>query len=54
MCVGDVERVQGNLVLIGVSGSCRSLFVGTITTLVDNYQLVDNSRYLIDQVRDNI
>ena len=44
MCVGDVERVRGNLVLIGVSESCESLFLGVVTTLTDNYRLVDNNQ----------
>ena len=35
VCCG-IERVGGNLVLIGVSGSYGSLFVGVVTTLVDN------------------
>ena len=35
-------RVRRNLVFIREEWSYRSLFVGTVTVLVNNYRLVDN------------
>ena len=32
---------------------CWSLFVGVVVSLVDNSRLIDNSRELRDNVRDN-
>lgn len=39
------------LVFIIVEHDCRSLFVGTVITFVNNSLLVDNSRKLINNVR---
>ena len=50
----DVLRVQWNLLFIEVEHSCGSLFVGAIITFVDNSQLIDNSRELVDNVRDKV
>ena len=52
MCVRGVLRVRWNLVFIGVEWSCGSLFVGAVIAFGDNCWLVNNSRELIDKVRD--
>ena len=56
MCwsVLDVLRVRWNLIFIGVERNCGSLFVGAVIAFADNSELIDNSRQLVDNVRDKL
>ena len=40
-------------IFILVEQGCWSLFVGVVVSLVDNSRLIDNSRELRGEVRDN-
>ena len=50
-CV-DMLRVRWNLIFIEVERRCMSLFVGAVIIFVDNSRLIDNSRELVDNVKD--
>ena len=56
MCwsVLDVLRARWNLIFIGVERNCGSLFVGAVIAFADNSELIDNSRQLVDNVRDKL
>ena len=53
MCVFGVSRVRGNLILIVwvlIDKGCYN----DVTTIADNYRLIDNSQWLIYNIRDNM
>ena len=53
-CVNDRVEVLWNLVFIGVKCSCGSIFVEVGIAFADNSWLIDNSRELVDNVRDKL
>jgi len=49
-----MSRVRWNLVFIGMKPSYGSLFVGVVIAFASNFGLIDNSRWLADNVRDKL